>query len=126
MSFHLSEEVFVRYAMNAYQNPACYDVKEFEEDLKRFQYLRKLFLKYKKFGDLKERLILNHIIVLYNIFGYKASNMLYMKLEGYHQYLKPFTDYLNYTPKFIEYNDKQINSEAICSDLLIENMLQNI
>ena len=112
--------------MNCYDNPSCHDVAEFEEDLKRFQYLRKLFNRYKLFGDLRERLILNHLIVIYNIFGLQATNMLNIKLEGFHEYLKPFVDYLNYTTDYIEYNNMRIESDRIACDLLIENALRKL
>jgi hypothetical protein len=112
--------------MNCYDNPSCHDISEFEEDLKRFQYLRKLFNRYSQFGELRERLILNHLIILYNVFGLNASNMLFMKLDGYHEYLKPFTDYLKYTTEYIEYDGSRILSESIKSDLLIENALGKI
>lgn len=123
---HLSESTFLLYAMNCYDNPSCHDVAEFEEDLKRFQYLRKLFSRYKQFGELRERLILNHLIVLYNVFGHKTTNMLFLKLEGYHEHLKPFVDYLNYTNEYIEYNGIVIETKRIRSDLLIENTLRRI
>lgn len=122
----LSEPTFIVYAMNCYDNPSCHTITEFEEDLKRFQYLRKLFNRYKQFGELRERLILNHLIVLYNMFGHKATNMLFMKLDGYHEYLKPFIDYLNYTTEHIEYDGKIIDTTIIKTDLLIENTLRRI
>lgn len=122
----LTEDTFILFAMNCYDNPSCHDISEFEEDIKRFQYLRKLFNRYKQFGDLRERLILNHLIVLYNLFGRNATNMLYLKLEGYHEYLKPFIDYLNYTTDSIEYNGKIIRSVYIRSDPLIENTLRKL
>lgn len=122
----LTDETFVVHAMNCYDNPSCHEVSEFEEDLKRFQYLRKLFNRYKQFGELRERLILNHLIILYNIFGYGTTNMLYLKLEGYHEYLKPFIDYLNHTTEFIEYNGKRFQSDLIQCDLLIENTLKKL
>jgi hypothetical protein len=122
----LTDANFLLYAMNCYDNRACHDIEEFEEDLKRFQYLRRLFNRYKQFGDLKERLILNHLIVLYNVFGYKTTNMLFFKLEGYHEYLKPFVDYLNYTTEYVEYENKKIETKRIKSDLLIENTLRRI
>jgi hypothetical protein len=112
--------------MNSYDNRSCHDISEFEEDLKRFQYLRRLFNRYKQFGELKERLILNHLIVLFNVFGYKATNMLFFRLEGYHEYLKPFVDYLNYTTEYIEYDGKKLETKKIKSDLLIENLLRRI
>jgi len=122
----LTEDTFILFAMNCYDNPSCHDVSEFEEDIKRFQYLRKLFNRYKQFGDLRERLILNHLIIIYNLFGHNATNMLYLKLEGYHEYLKPFVDYLNYTTELIEYNGKIMRSDRVRSDPLIENTLRKL
>lgn len=75
----LTEDNFIRYAMNHYDNPGCHSIIEFEDDLRRFLYLKKLFNRYTYEGDLKERLILNHIIVLYNIFGSALTDMLFLK-----------------------------------------------
>lgn len=122
----LSESTFLVYAMNSYDNPSCSDISEFEEDLKRFQYLRKLFNRYKQFGDLRERLILNHLIVLYNVFGFDATTMLYMKMEDFHEYLKPFIDYLNYSVDRVEYEGKIVETKLIKTDVLIENTLRRI
>lgn len=123
---NLTEDTFILHAMNFYDNPSCLDITEFEEDIKRFQYLRKLFNRYKQFGELRERLILNHLIILYNLFGHNTTNMLYLKLEGYHEYLKPFIDYLNYTTEYVEYNGKIFLSSDIRNDLLIENTLRKL
>jgi len=122
----LEESTFLLYAAKHYDNPHCHDVSEFEEDLKRFQYLRKLFGRYKQFGDLKERLILNHLIIIYNCFGINATNMLFMKLDEYHEYLKPFVDYLNYLPERIDYNNTVINTSKIISDPQILEKLGEI
>jgi hypothetical protein len=122
----LGESTFLLYAAKHYDNPHCSDIAEFEEDLKRFQYLRKLFSRYKQTGDLKERLILNHLIILYNCFGVDATNMLFMKLEEYHKYLKPFVEYLNFMPAFIEYENKKIHNNHIESDRTIEETLKGI
>ena len=115
----LGESTFLLYAAKYYDNPHCHDISEFEEDLKRFQYLRKLFGRYKQFGDLKERLILNHLIIIYNCFGTNATNMLFMKLDEYHDNLKPFVEYLNFMPDTIEYNDTIIYTNKITSDPII-------
>jgi hypothetical protein len=122
----LEESTFLLYAAKYYDNPHCHDIAEFEEDLKRFQYLRKLFGRYRQFGDLKERLILNHLIIIYNCFGTNATNMLFMRLEEYHDYLKPFVEYLNYMPSVVEYNDIVINSNSIDADDLIKIKLGEI
>lgn len=122
----LEESTFLLYAAKYYDNPHCHDIAEFEEDIKRFQYLRKLLGRYKQFGDLKERLILNHLIIIYNCFGHNATNMLFMKLDEYHAYLKPFIMYLNYMSYTIEYNGKIILSSAIKEDNLIIEKLKEI
>lgn len=112
--------------MKHYDNPQCTEMSEFEEDMKRFQYLRKLFSRYRAEGELKERLILNHLIVIYNVFGPCATNMLFMRLHEYHEYLKPFVVYLNYMPNVIEYDDIVLNSESIVNDTIIELTLGEI
>jgi len=122
----LDESTFLVYAANHYDNVHCHDVAEFEEDLKRFQYLRKLFGRYKQCGDLKERLILNHLIIIYNCFGRSATIMLFMKLEGFHEYLKPFVEYLNYLPETVQYSNKIINTRMIASDAFIKEKLGDI
>jgi hypothetical protein len=122
----LEESTFLFYASKYYDNQQCHDILEFEEDLKRFHYLRKLFGRYKQLGDLKERLILNHLIIIYNCFGIHATNMLFMKLEDYHEYLKPFVAYLNYMPEFIEYNNKKIHKSQIKDNLYISQVIDKI
>lgn len=84
----LNEGNFLIYAMHHYDNPQCHSLTEFEEDLKKILYLKKLLSRYKNNGELRERLILNHIIVLYNIFGEAATHMLFYKVE------EPFWDVL--------------------------------
>ena len=76
-----SETEFLHYAMHNYDNPQCSTVSEFEEDLKKFLYLKKLFTRYKKNDELKERLILNHLIVLFNLFNDAAVQMLFYKID---------------------------------------------
>ncbi|NDG53731.1 MAG: hypothetical protein EBY39_12045 [Flavobacteriia bacterium] len=122
----LTEPTFLLYAMKNYDNPQCTDMSEFEEDMKRFQYLRKLFSRYKQDGDLKERLILNHLIVIYNVFGVDATNMLFLKLHEYHSYLKPFVEYLNYMPHVLQYDENIINKDSIIGDIFIEEKLKEI
>jgi len=77
----LNENNFLIYAMHHYDNPQCHSLEEFEEDLKKFVYLKKLLSRYKKDNELRERLILNHIIVLYNVFGDAATNMMFYKID---------------------------------------------
>jgi hypothetical protein len=81
VSEKLNEGNFLIHAMHNYDNPQCHSLAEFEEDIKKFLYLKKLLSRYKNHGELRERLILNHIIVLYNIFGDTATRMLFFKVE---------------------------------------------
>ncbi len=122
----LTESTFLLYAMKHYDNPQCTEMSEFDEDMKRFQYLRKLFSRYRQDQDLKERLILNHLIVLYNVFGVEATNMLFMRLHEYHEYLRPFVEYLNFMPTILVYDDYVINSRSIISDSYIKDTLKEI
>jgi len=100
MSLELSEETFSLYAIKFYDNPHCRGMSEFYDDLKRFRYLKRLFRKYKAGKGLKERLVLNHIIILYNLFGVEATTkMLFFKIERkYWSQLKSFLYFLNYIP----------------------------
>lgn len=122
----LTESTFLLFASKHYDNPQCSDISEFEEDLKRFQYLRKLFGRYRQDNDLKERLILNHLIIIYNVFGPEATNMLFMKLHEFHDCLKPFVEYLNYMPRIIQYDDVVLSADNIDSDESIAELLKGI
>jgi len=123
---NLTESTFLLYAMKHYDNPQCTEMSEFEEDIKRFQYLRKLFSRYRQDNELKERLILNHLIVIYNVFGVQATNMLFMRLHEYHEYLKPFVEYLNYMPDLLVYDELAVNSKSIDGNEFIETRLREI
>lgn len=69
----LDESNFLLYAARNYYSPRCIDADEFYDDLNRFKYIKRLVNRYNKGGDLGERLILNHITVLMNVFGYEAG-----------------------------------------------------
>ena len=100
MSFELNEDNFLLYAIKHYDNPNCKGMTEFLDDLKRFKYLKRLLRKYNSTNELKERLVLNHIIVIYNLFGSEAATkMLFYKIEKkYWSQLKTFLVFLNYMP----------------------------
>ena len=92
---------WVMFAMKHYDNPQADGEEEFYDDLKRFKYLKRLVRKYYDGGELKERLILNHIIVLVNVLGVEAAGtLLLFKIEPeYWTILKPFMLYLNMIPE---------------------------
>lgn len=94
----LTNKNFILFAANHYDNPECIDVEEFKEDLSRFKYLKRLLKRYEVDGDLQERLIINHLIVLYNVFGIDAANKMIMFKIHRNQlkYIKPFLLFLNY------------------------------
>ena len=98
----LNDENFVLFAAKHYDNPSCVGLDEFYDDLQRFKYLKRLFSKYKETGQLKERLVLNHLISLYNLFGVHTTRMLFFKLDSYWTELKPFVVLLGYMPERIE------------------------
>jgi hypothetical protein len=121
----LTDDNFLVYAMHHYDNPQCHSIEEFEEDLKRFLYLKKLFYRYKKDGELRERLILNHIIVLYNLFGDALTSMLFFKLEKEHwSELATFLVYLNRMPDVIE--ERGIQLSDITMDPIVVAALRKI
>jgi hypothetical protein len=95
----LNEENFMMYAMKCYTSPHCI-MSEFESDIKRTKYLKRLFRRYKITKSLKERLILNHIILLNNVFGTEATaRILFYKIdERDYDLLKTFLMYLNLLP----------------------------
>ncbi len=94
----LNEKNFLLYAMQHYENPQCVEVEEFNDDLKKIKYIKRLFNQYAIEGVLKERLLLNHIIVFYNVFSVEAATrILFYKLEeNIWPMLKTFLFYLVY------------------------------
>ena len=110
----LNEKNFHLYAMKEYDNPQCVQVEEFYDDLKKVKYIKRLFNQYLNEGVLKERLLLNHIIVFYNVFPVRsATRMLFLKIEEkFWPILKTFLVYLSYMSEIIE----PINGRAILSD----------
>lgn len=126
----LDETNFMLYAAKYYDNPACYDTLEFYEDLNRFKYIKRLFSRYEETGELKERLILNHIIILYNLFGVPATTrMLFLKLKGFYHCLVPFLILLNYLPEKVNnigLDGKTITTSDIILDPGVVNALREI
>lgn len=94
----LNDKNFVLFASRHYDNPQCMSVEEFYHDLQRFKYLKRLLRRYTDNDDLQERLILNHLVVIYNVFGIEPANrMIFFRMEEqYWSPLKTFLIYLNY------------------------------
>jgi hypothetical protein len=122
----LNDSNFLLFAAKAYDVKKSSSSEEFYEDLKRFQYLKRLFKRYEEADDLKIRLILNHIIVLYNCFGSETTHMLFFKLKDYHSMLKPFVLFLNYLPEVVEYEDVKLKTVDVPLDSQIIAELRKI
>jgi hypothetical protein len=99
----LNNNNFILYVSKYYENPQCDSMDEFNEDLNRIKYIKRLLRKYIKTGILRERLILNHLIILQNVFGPKVtSRILFFKVdEELYSELKTFLVYLKYLPDSI-------------------------
>jgi len=97
----LNEKNFLLYAMKEYNNPQCTEVEEFNDDLKKIKYIIRLLNQYVSEGVLKERLLLNHIIIFYNVFPpAAATRILFFKIEEkFWPILKPFLFYLKLMPE---------------------------
>ena len=123
----LNEKNFLLYAMQHYENPQCVEVEEFNDDLKKIKYIKRLFNQYAIEGVLKERLLLNHIIVFYNVFSVEAATrILFYKLEeDVWPMLKTFLFYLNFLPNKIEsINGRTITTTEIPMDQGIVDSLR--
>lgn len=122
------EQNFVLVAAKAYDNPACHSVEEFQEDLMKFTYIKRLFIKYRDKGELRERLVLNHLIVVFNLFGAEATRLLFFKLEGYWELLCPFLEYMGQLPEVVHRIGKHevVVTQQISADQTIRNALRSI
>ena len=124
----LNEETFILYAIKAYDKPNCI-MSEFENDIKKIKYIKRLLRKYRATGVLKERLILNHIIILSNIFGSEATTrLLFFQIETkHHDILKTFLVFLNFMPKIVfGINGKDIRSSDIPIDMKVAAELRKL
>ena len=129
MSFDdLTSENFLLYAVKAYDKPNCI-MSEFKEDMKRFNYLKRLFRRYRKMNDLRERLVINHLVVVYNVFGVDvATRMLFYKMsKDDYSALKTYLIFLNYMPAVVHgIKGQNIISSEIPVDMKIAEVLREI
>jgi len=125
----LTEENFLMFSMREYNNMQCTDIEEFYDDLKKVKYIKRLFNIYKNDGQLKERLILNHLITWYNVFPVRAgTRILFYKIEEHFwPMLKTFLIFLDRMPNKIEMiRGKEIKSTDIILDEGIVTRLRTI
>ena len=122
----LNDDTFLLYAVKEYNNPSCVGIKDFYDDLKRFKYIKRLLRKYKKTGKISERLMLNHLILLHNVFGESILPLLFYKIEKEHwSQLKTFLVYLSYLPDGYRINN-QVEESILPLDENIIQSLRNI
>jgi hypothetical protein len=127
MTFELNNENFLMFAIKNYDNPSCKGMADFNNDLKKIKYIKRLLSRYNAGKGLKVRLILNHIIILINLFGPDACvKILFFKFEEkYWPQLKTFLIFLNALPTNIQINSKT-NECDIPIDMVIANELRKI
>ncbi len=129
MSFdNLTSDNMMMYAIKAYDKPNCI-MSEFSEDMKRFNYLKRLFRRYRKHNELRERLVLNHIVVLNNVFGPEVMTRLlfYEMSESDYPQLKTYLLFLSCMPEIVRgIKGKDIISSDIEVDMEIANVLRTI
>ena len=95
----LNQDNWLMFAIQNYNNPQSVTYSDFEEDIKKFKYIKRLLRRHENTGELRKHLILNHIILLYNVFGDAATPLLFFKLEkNYWPVLKAFLLFLDRLP----------------------------
>ncbi len=103
MQDNLTEENFLIQSAKYYRNVQCSSTEEFLDDLKRIKYLKKIITRYISSNNIDERLVLNHIIILNNVFGPKfLCRALFLKMNKQLKYIKPFLIYLNLLSEIVE------------------------
>jgi hypothetical protein len=124
---NLTNDNIMLYAVKAYDKPNCI-MSEFKEDMKRFNYLKRLFKRYRKLGELREQLVLNHVVVIYNVFGVEvATRLLFYKMtKDDYSALKTYLIFLNCMPERIKgIKGQDILSSNIPVDVTIANSLRD-
>ena len=127
MSFDdLTNDNILIYAVKAYDKPNCI-MSEFKEDMKRFNYLKRLFKRYRKVGELREQLVLNHLVVIYNVFGPEvATRILFFKMsKDDFPVLKTYLLFLSCMPERVKgIKGHDIISSEIPVDMTIADVLR--
>ncbi len=111
----LNEDNFLYFAIKNYENPQAVTKEDFNRDLNHFKYIKRLLRKYKKEGDLKLHLLLNHLIILYNVFGDATTPMLFFKIEDdLWSSMKSFIIFLNKLPEYPKTYIHDIQVDIYC------------
>ena len=112
---HLNEDNFLLFAIKNYENPQAVTKEDFDKDLNHFKYIKRLLKRYKNTGQLKTHLLLNHFIVLYNIFGEAATPMLFFKIEqDLWSTMKTFIMFLGKFPEYPKSSVHDIQPDLNC------------
>ena len=112
---HLNEDNFLLFAVKNYENPQAVTKEDFDKDLNHFKYIKRLLKRYKNTGQLKTHLLLNHFIVLYNIFGEAATPMLFFKIEeDLWPTMKTFIMFLGKFPEYPKSSIHDIQPDLNC------------
>ena len=111
----LTEDNFLLFAIKNYENPQAVTKDDFNRDLNHFKYIKRLLKRYKKTGEIRTHLLINHFIVLYNVFGEAATPMLFFKLESeMWSQLKTFMIFLNKLPEYPKSQIHDIQVDLNC------------
>ena len=111
----LNDDNFLLFAIKNYENPQSITKEDFDKDLNHFKYIKRLLKRYKKTGELKEHLLINHFIILYNIFGEATTPMLFYKIESeMWPQIKTFLIFLNRIPEYPKTNIHDIPIDYNC------------
>jgi|TARA_R100000455_G_scaffold16779_2_gene8103 hypothetical protein len=111
----LNEENFLLFAIKNYENPQAVTKEDFEKDLNHFKYIKRLLKRYKNNGELRSHLLINHFIVLYNIFGEATTPMLFYKLENnLWPVIKTFVVFLDRLPDYPRTYIHEIEMDEQC------------
>ena len=125
MIFHeLNEDNFLLFAIKNYENPQAVAKEDFDRDLNHFKYIKRLLKRYKNTGQLKTHLLLNHFIVLYNIFGEATTPMLFFKIETeLWSSMKSFVIFLGRFPEYPKssLHDVQVDMHCLSELYKIDN-----
>ena len=115
----LNEDNFLLFAIKNYENPQAVTREDFDKDLSRFRYIKRLLKRYKTSGDLKVHLLINHFIILYNIFGDATTPMLFYKIDkSLWSPIKTFVVFLDKLPDYPKSYIHDIELDQTCLDAL--------
>jgi hypothetical protein len=122
-AIELTSDNFMLYALKQYDNSCCTGMKEFLDDLNRFKYIKRLLRRYEKTGKISERLVLNHLILLHNVFHGALLPMLFFQFdEKYWPQIKTFLVFLSYLPDGYQVNEDVFEADIPLDQTIIQKL----